>query len=56
MGQDGHVGPAIIIVVLLIVIPVGLMMTGGVIAAIFGVTLKKDIDEEFEGTEHLSLS
>ncbi len=49
-------GPAILLVVLLVAVPVGLMVTGAVIAAIFGVTLKKDIDEEFDGTEHLSLS
>jgi hypothetical protein len=50
------VGPAIITIVLLVAIPVGIMMTGGVVAAILGATLKKDIDEEFEGTEHLTLS
>lgn len=48
-------GPAIIVIVLVIAIPVGLMVTGAVIAAILGATLKKDVDEEFEGTEHLTL-
>lgn len=48
-------GPAIIIVVLLVAIPVGVMMSGGVIAAILGALLKKDVDEQFEGTEHISL-
>lgn len=48
-------GPAIIVIVLVIAIPVSLMITGAVIAALLGGTLKKDIDEEYEGTEHLTL-
>ena len=47
-------GPIIIVAVLL-VLPVALFMTGAVIAAALGFVLKKDIDDEYQGTEYLNL-
>ena len=48
-------GPAIIVIVLLL-IPVAVMMTGALVAAILGFFLKKDVDARFEGTEYLDIS
>ena len=50
------VGPAIIVVTLLVLIPVGVMVSGGVLAGILGFFAKKDVDEEYEGTEYIELS
>lgn len=44
------------VVVLVVVIPVGVLMSGAVAAAILGSFVKKDVDERFEGTEDLTLS
>ncbi len=50
-----QVGPVIIVIVLVIAIPVSLMVTGAIIAALLGVTIKADVDEQFEGSELLEL-
>lgn len=49
-------GPAIIVFVLLVFIPVSVMMTGGIVAGILGYFIKEDVDEDFEGTEYLDLA
>ena len=55
--QTVDVGPGpIIIVIVLLLIPVAVIMTGAVVAGILGFFLKKDVDEQFEGTEYLELS
>ncbi len=55
--QTGSVlGPAIIIFVLLVFIPVSVMMTGGIVAAILGYFIKEDVDEDYEGTEYIELA
>ena len=46
---------AIILVVLLVVIPVGVLMSGGAAAGILGWFLKDDIEEQYEGSELLEL-
>lgn len=57
LGQTVPVlGPAIIIFVLVIIIPVGVMVSGGIFAGVLGFFLKKDIDHEFEGTEYIDLA
>lgn len=43
-------------VVLIVVIPVGVLITMGVIAALLGQTTKTDVDRRYEGTEYLELS
>jgi hypothetical protein len=43
-------------VAVLLLIPVAVIMTGAVIAALLGFLVKKDVDSSFEGTEHLELS
>jgi len=48
-------GP-IIIVLVIIAIPVGAVMSGAAFAGVLGYFLKKDVDDEFEGTEYLELS
>lgn len=49
------IGPALIVITLLIVIPVAVMLTGALVAGILGFFLKKDADERNEGTEYLAL-
>ena len=49
-------GPIAITVVLLVLIPVGVIMTGLAVAGLLGMFLQKDVDEEFEGTEYEALS
>ncbi len=53
-GDDGAmVGPIIIVVVLLIAIPVGVLMSGGVAAALLGGLVNADVDRSHEGSELL---
>lgn len=47
------VGPALIVVVLLVAIPVGVLMSGGVIAALLGYVVKDEVDRSHEGSELL---
>jgi hypothetical protein len=46
----------VIIIVLLLLFPVAVLMSGAVGAAIVGVFLKKDRDDAYEGTEYLALA
>lgn len=50
------VGALIMAVILLFVIPVGFLITTGIVAALLGQTVKSDVDRRFEGTEHLEIS
>jgi hypothetical protein len=56
VGQTGAVFGAIAIVVVLLVIPVLVFMTGAVVAAVLGHFLKRDVEAEYEGTEYVGLS
>lgn len=47
------IGPAIIIVVLVVGIPVGVIMSGAVGAAVLGWLVKDDVDRTHEGSELL---
>jgi hypothetical protein len=49
-------GPAVIIVVLVIAIPVAVMLSGMVAAAVIGFFLKTDVDQENEGSELIGLN
>jgi hypothetical protein len=44
------------LVVLFVVIPVGVIMTGAVVAWLLGYSLKTDVEKDYEGTEHLELT
>lgn len=46
-------GPIIIVVALLVAIPVGVLMSGGVAAALLGFLIKDDVDRSHEGSELL---
>lgn len=50
------IGPAIIVLVLVVVIPVGVVMSGAVMAAILGWALKTDVEETHEGSELIELN
>ncbi len=49
-------GPALIILTLVVVIPVGFLITMSVVAGLLGWTLKTEVDDTFEGTEDLTVS
>ncbi|HEX4868393.1 MAG TPA: hypothetical protein VFV32_12345 [Acidimicrobiales bacterium] len=49
-------GPIIILVVLLVAIPVGVVMTGAVVAGILGWVLRDNGDATHEGSELIELS
>ncbi len=57
MGQTDPMIPALIMAVaLLVVLPVALIITGGVIAVILGQTLSKDVEYLNEGSELVELN
>ena len=47
------VGVVIIVVVLIVAIPVGVLMSGGVAAALLGYAVNDDVDRSHEGSELL---
>ena len=49
-------GAIIIVFVLLVVIPVGFLVTMSVVAGVLGWVIKDEVDEGFEGTEDLAIS
>jgi hypothetical protein len=50
------IGVAIIVVVLLVAIPVGVLMSGGIGAALIGHFLRTDADERNQDSELLDLN
>ncbi len=50
------IGVAIIVVVLLVAIPVGVLMSGGIGAAIIGWVLRTDVDSRNQDSELLDLN
>jgi len=50
------VSVVVIVVVLLVVIPVGFLITMSGVAALIGWVTKSQVDAEFEGTEDLAIS
>ena len=50
------IGAAIIVVVLLVVIPVGVLMSGAFGAMIIGWVLRSDVDARHEGSELIDLN
>jgi hypothetical protein len=50
------IGVAIIVVVLLVVIPVGLLMSGGIFSAVVGWVLRDDVDSRHQDSELLDLN
>jgi len=49
-------GGIIIVVLLLVIFPVGIMMSGAIFAAIVGSTSKKAVDAEHQDSELLAVS
>lgn len=46
-------GPIAIIIVLVVGIPVGVMVSGALGAAVLGFFLQSEVEHNFEGSEHL---
>ena len=49
-------GAVLMILLLVVVMPVGILMTGALAAALLGGVLNKDVDTTHEGSELLELS
>ena len=49
-------GAVLMILVLVVVMPVGILVSGAVAASLLGGLLKKDVDASHEGSELLELS
>ena len=49
-------GAIILAVVILIIIPVTVMMSGGMVAGILGWALKSDAEQRYEGSELIELN
>ncbi len=47
------IGPALIVVVLVVAIPVSVLISGGFAAAILGFFIKDEVDRSHEGSELL---
>jgi hypothetical protein len=45
----------IIVIVLVVAIPVGVLVSGAVAAAILGWLAKSDVEERYEGTEYVDM-
>jgi hypothetical protein len=55
-GHHGRMlGPAIIVVILVVAIPVAVLMSGAIGAGILGWLVKSDVDASHEGSELLDL-
>ena len=55
--QTEHmIGAVLMILLLVVVMPVGILMSGALAAALLGGLLKKDVDNAHEGSELLALS
>ena len=50
------VGVILVVIALIVVIPVGVLMTGGVVAGVIGHVLRTDSDSNHEGSELLDLN
>jgi len=50
------VGAILVIIALLVVIPVGVLVTGGALAGIIGFFVQKDVDQLHEGSELIDLN
>lgn len=44
------------VLALLVLIPVGVLVTGAMLGALLGMVTKKDSDLRYEGTEYLEIS
>jgi len=53
--NDAVLGPILIVITLLIVIPVGVAITGAIVAWALGSFLTDDAATRYEGTEYIDL-
>ncbi len=49
-------GAVVMIILLVVVMPVGILLSGAVVAAVLGGILKRDVDDTHRGSELLDLS
>ena len=48
-------GPAVIVVVLVVVIPVGVLISGAVASGILGYFTQRSVETAYEGTEYIEI-
>lgn len=56
MGQNVGMGPLLIVITLLIVIPVGVIITGGIVSVLLGHSLRMEGEYRNEGSELTELN
>lgn len=56
MGQTVHMGPLLIVITLLVVIPVTVIITGGIISVLLGHSLRMEGEYRNEGSELTELN
>lgn len=49
-------GGTVVMIVILVLMPVAIVMSGAVLAGIIGTVLHRDRDAAYEGTEHLAIA
>jgi hypothetical protein len=49
-------GGTVVMIVILVLFPIAVLMSGAVGAAVIGTVLKRDRDADHEGTEYLAIS
>ncbi len=52
----GVLGPALIVLAIVVVVPVSVMMSGALLSAVLGMILKDEVEERFEGSELVELN
>jgi hypothetical protein len=50
------IGPIVLLVVMLVLFPPLVLMSGGIASALLGFLLQKDRDEVYEGTEFIDIA
>ena len=48
------VGAVLMILLLVVVMPIGILLSGAVVAALLGGLLKRDVDDAYQGSEPVS--
>ena len=49
-------GPVLVVLALVIVIPVGVIASGGALAALIGHVLRRNVEQQHEGSELIDLN
>jgi hypothetical protein len=56
LGSITGMAGTVVMIIVLVLFPVAVLMSGAAGAALIGTVLKRDRDQAHEGTEHLAIS